>query len=676
MCLSPSISRSHPVEGPRVQDITLQQPQSGQLEQHTVEVRSAPLQLDIGIQAERDHPPLESRQVEQGHGAIQLRDQARYQSLPTREALIERAGHPKEDRFFGLIKMSTGYKGLLSGLESYHQETAHKGITEDRLSGLMNHLSHLTEGTVSYLQGSKHTHKEAIGEFQGQIALEATLLYDLRSELKELGGQWPAGLSLKEALDFRREGLGLQEAARLKQAGVAPGTARQFADGHISYQEIERCAGAGLNSDQMAVFLRAGGQVDDIDRLKDGGFNSGQMIAFLQAGGQVDDIDRLKDGGFNSGQMIAFLQAGGKVDDIDAFEVMKFTAAQMVDFIVVGGQLDKAKAYELAGFAPQEAILLEKAGIGVAGGQEYRRLDIPISDKTIVGSFQDSNLVDNKMKELGQGAFNKVYKGTYNTLQGPFVGVYKPEREPNLFKPVERGWVSGMIGIDLHNPQMARRNIACYQVSQLLGFDVIPRTEIGIHNGKLGTVMALAPGCEGAKVIKNGGGHQAFHDPEIRRQLVQLQLFDALVAQGDRHGNNYFIDLATHKVTGIDNDQCFGQAVKDPNEIAHAPGVLHKGYRGVMLPTVIDTEMRDAFRKLTPERLEQDLQGLLTPDEINAAKDRLQAINNHIDQLEQQGRIIPPDRWEGARATTALKQDAFAYYGHTSYVARDLGCYA
>lgn len=54
---------------------------------------------------------------------------------------------------------------------------------------------------------------------------------------------------------------------------------------------------------------------------------------------------------------------------------------------------------------------------------------------------------------------------------------------------------------------------------------------------------------------------------DVCAQVMKLQLLDHLTGQTDRNHENYFIDIGPDgqvKVTGIDNDQCFGQKLTDP----------------------------------------------------------------------------------------------------------------
>ncbi|MBK8964128.1 MAG: hypothetical protein IPM75_13875 [Candidatus Competibacteraceae bacterium] len=63
------------------------------------------------------------------------------------------------------------------------------------------------------------------------------------------------------------------------------------------------------------------------------------------------------------------------------------------------------------------------------------------------------------------------------------------------------------------------------------------------------------------------------------------------------------------------------------------------------MPPVIDTEMAEAFMKLTPEKLETSLSGLLDDKEIDAAKKRLIGIQKHVDGLSKTDCIISQDQW-------------------------------
>jgi hypothetical protein len=156
-----------------------------------------------------------------------------------------------------------------------------------------------------------------------------------------------------------------------------------------------------------------------------------------------------------------------------------------------------------------------------------------------------------------------------------------------------------------------------------------------------------------------------FKKAHLRGELTKLQLLDALVGQGDRHANNYFIHEEPNDwftVTGIDNDQCFGGKVTDPNGIAQGRTEDTMGFRGVRLPPVVDTEMADAFDQLSPDHLDDLLGDKLSRDEVNAAKQRLQGIKNHINDLRTNhpDRVIDPSQW-GSDTVSQLLIDQNSY---------------
>lgn len=349
--------------------------------------------------------------------------------------------------------------------------------------------------------------------------------------------------------------------------------------------------------------------------------------------------------------------------------------------------------------------------------QQYERLRIPYNDKTKIARCMDHNLTG-PMKELGSGAFNTVYLGKYKHPDGKVIsGVFKKE------EPGGGGWVADMTGINMRDPQLGMRNIATFQLNKLLGFNVIPSTEFGVHNDHLGVVMGLAPGASpskshtfeiaigdprfsndlskpeyranlmkmspeeindraalfGLKELRFDGNRLIakadvqvkldYKDPTLRKELNKLQWLDALCGQGDRHCGNYFVERNANgqvtRVTGIDNDQSFGKGLRDPNGIMYKSDHFHHGFRGCSMPTVIDRDTAEAFKSLTHAKIDSTLTGLLTSEEIDACKARLDAIKSHISTLETNDKVIGPDQWGGEKANLSLQDK------NSSYVARD-----
>jgi hypothetical protein len=238
-----------------------------------------------------------------------------------------------------------------------------------------------------------------------------------------------------------------------------------------------------------------------------------------------------------------------------------------------------------------------------------------------------------------------------------------------VFKPLEarRRGVGELVGIPEFAPRTGNRNLATWDVARLLRFDVVVGTFIGTGTlpenpelgPQLGVVMAKAEGFEASDrraqdMLREAGGI---------RESIKLQLVDALVAQIDRHSGNYFVHRNADgqiRVTGIDNDQCFGFDVTHPNQIAwierHA---VQSYFMGTLLPPVVDSVMAHAIRSLTAENLRNKLRENLEEAEVEAACSRLEVIKKHIDQLESRDRIIDPDQW-GQHTDRLTPQNSYA----------------
>ena len=207
------------------------------------------------------------------------------------------------------------------------------------------------------------------------------------------------------------------------------------------------------------------------------------------------------------------------------------------------------------------------------------------SDSEIDPAIDDANVV--KSEELGSGKFNTV---TLVTLKDGSQWVFKPEMPASL-----------TTGSSMHyygmakNMEFTRINIAVQQTADALGLgDVMVKTKAGSHNGKFGMFMAKAPGVTGASYPKAtarqiGEGKLRMTDlrrlgdaafakvvGRMMRQANRLMWFDILTGQGDRHGDNYLLEINKDKDTlsvslkGIDNDASYG--------------VLRSGFKKLTLP--------------------------------------------------------------------------------------------
>ncbi|CAN5717424.1 hypothetical protein BH11PSE7_BH11PSE7_03310 [soil metagenome] len=292
--------------------------------------------------------------------------------------------------------------------------------------------------------------------------------------------------------------------------------------------------------------------------------------------------------------------------------------------------------------------------------RQYAILNLPMTPETRVDEFHAGAVMPPGPKVLGAGSFNTVYGVTYRRRDGSLMNA--------AFKPLNNGEMlcSDELGINEFRPRIANRNLATRAVAGLLDFHVIPDMHIGTCTSgagklELGLVMAHAPG-QPAYLCP-----MAFRSVNVMREAAKLQLLDHLVAQVDRHPNNYFVKMLSDGsavVTGIDLDNSFSARIKRPNTVAMGEGSLQINFRGTLMPKVVDRQMAQAIVGLPPEALAFRLRDLLTHDEIQATLERHKALVAHITGLQKQGLVIESADWAEPWVQAFLTPE-------TSYVGRD-----
>lgn len=354
-----------------------------------------------------------------------------------------------------------------------------------------------------------------------------------------------------------------------------------------------------------------------------------------------------------------------------------------------------------------EAMLLKAAELPVDAAALYRKhaeqrdLAITVSGPTTQSSVRPQDQIGAPVP-LGRGALNQVYTVRYQAqgAQQATEKVFKP------IQPKRTGGASQVLGIDSALPRYEMRNVACSRIDALLGFGVIPKTEIGVvrqadNRYQIGILMERVGGMTGyaeikqrvdvtdthlgrefAIAVQRPGGRKIIddycrrhgnakveiqdgrfyltkgeiaaevlpQDIEYQRQLVSLQLFDALVGQGDRHNQNWMrvADRQgnTVRIVGIDNDQSLGRRPDDPEDLRKSSDIDPFGaLRGIGLPPVVDRQHYDAIMSLSPEQLRGATAGLITDAEQNAMVRRLRTIQGHLIRLERNREVVNPAGW-------------------------------
>ncbi|CAM3716837.1 Phosphatidylinositol 3-/4-kinase [Paracidovorax anthurii] len=297
--------------------------------------------------------------------------------------------------------------------------------------------------------------------------------------------------------------------------------------------------------------------------------------------------------------------------------------------------------------------------------QRYEQLNLKLMPET-TPAFTDAQVLE-KPLQLGNGNFNTVFAVKVMDSEGTaFDAVFKPLND------VEEDWAARKTGVPVDDPQTAMRNIATVSYARAFRFHVIADTRVAlIDTGRgpqgpdLGLMMERAQGQPAFEVDA-----AILERPDVCAEVTRLQLLDHLTGQVDRHDSNYFIHIGPDdraRVTGIDNDQCFGKNLTDPAGIQQITTSDNRdnGFRGTKLPPVVDTTMEHAINAVTETDIRSMLEGKLTEDEVNAAIQRHQGVKDHIARLRADGRVIEPEQWSRSEIQQLLTVE-------NSYVGREL----
>ena len=226
-----------------------------------------------------------------------------------------------------------------------------------------------------------------------------------------------------------------------------------------------------------------------------------------------------------------------------------------------------------------------------------------------------------------------------------------------LFADIRKNMVLADVGTKTaligQGENMVKRNVATSRLAKLLGIpDIVPRSEMAtvqIGEEKMyGVITEDAKGIE-TKDLRNGSlsgdykGKSAIYSPQAVHNLLDMQVFDALCGQTDRHMNNRMLSLKKEmregkevfvidKITGIDSDMSFGK-------INYAK-IMNSNYscikrvednNGIAAPA-ISSELAHTILSLSPQVLEYEMLGILNKKERMALIDRFLGIREAIER--------------------------------------------
>ncbi|MET4695116.1 hypothetical protein [Endozoicomonas lisbonensis] len=263
--------------------------------------------------------------------------------------------------------------------------------------------------------------------------------------------------------------------------------------------------------------------------------------------------------------------------------------------------------------------------------------------------FSDQHLIRGSDQKFGSGAIHSVTKLKFQTQSGVVEKIFKGE------DPVDPCPFDSITGsenyLDKNKPRFAARNFAAAKFDNLLGTGLMPTMELTVHDGQLGVLMDVAKGVkpwnqhpDTYNWIPVEDNRQPQLAASIQQQLNSAEWLDGICAQQDRHAGNLFVDPGSGKVTLIDNDMGFYPGQREVRTPSRPGGFRRFSGSTAGLPAVIDARVYQKLMSITPAQIHQQMDGLLTPLEIQSTVSRVQQLQLHARQLANNGRVI--ENWQ------------------------------
>ena len=247
--------------------------------------------------------------------------------------------------------------------------------------------------------------------------------------------------------------------------------------------------------------------------------------------------------------------------------------------------------------------------------------------------------------------------------------------------------VATTAGIPETDSRLANRDVALYRLDQLLGANLIARTQFALRNTgngpEMGSLMVKAQGTKAGDLVEQGKvakdstsqrqnpGSVNIEDPNLQRLLSRLQLLDTLAFQVDRNLGNFYVQFdqsgRVTGVTGIDNDMSFGTKTGINERAQELPG----------LAKFVDKEMAEKLINIEPRLVMLILSDVLNGDELAALNDRLLKLKLALAKMQSEGKLLSPTQWDQMTSAAqindieeGIKQDRTTYHGQFGRNAR------
>jgi len=196
-------------------------------------------------------------------------------------------------------------------------------------------------------------------------------------------------------------------------------------------------------------------------------------------------------------------------------------------------------------------VLKHKRGKKRESSEDYSNFSLNITKVTGTARDRLMKLID------GDPECNEYTKTKVSSRRVLSAGATDPEKvvlsngKKAIFKP-QKNEINLRGGVPVGTYFL--REICAYEVSKLLGFNIVPPTSYKIDKGRVGSIQEWVAGTTGfAMSIEE---NQKF---EASGERIKLSVFDSLLGNTDRHGGNYIYSSSKKKIWAIDNGLSFNE---------------------------------------------------------------------------------------------------------------------
>lgn len=171
--------------------------------------------------------------------------------------------------------------------------------------------------------------------------------------------------------------------------------------------------------------------------------------------------------------------------------------------------------------------------------------------------------------------------------------------------------------------------IAAYRISNYLGLNMVPPTVERRFQGDRGSLQFWVDDCRSLKeIIKKDIKKPSYKVFEWNRAIYLQRIFDSLIANEDRHQNQYLV-FEDWRMILIDHSRSFRTGGRFTKRLMYGKN----GIKGKLLFKELPRTFVEKLKSLTPEVLQEIVGPYLNENEREAVIARKRLILEEIDEL-------------------------------------------